>query len=313
MRRFLILVLLVAAGAGILAATPTDSVKAVLELDQQFYYVGDPFLVKISIGNDGDAEVANPVKAGLFGGFEVTAAGGKKLESAGKPSAEEPVRPAKLGAKAFYGSVVDLTQIYPQLKTAGAYSVRWSADGVKSDAIELTIIPRFDPSKEYEAHVETEEGSFVIELLKSRSPVAVKSFVDLANAGFYDGLVFHEVRPDQVVSGGDPTGTGGGQAPFRYPAELSGMPVLAGTVVLKPASLAPPSNSSQFVIALRPEPRWTGQFTILGQVTQGLEVVKKISNLPSSDKPQFRPVKDVHTLKVQIVEKGARPAPGAGS
>src|SRR5262245_17297281 len=305
----LLFVALFAAAA--LAAAPAGQVTAVLELNQDFYYVGDPFLVRLSIGNNGTAEVANPVKAGIFGGFEVTA-GSKRLEPGGKPSAAEPVRPPKLGAKAFYGSVVDLTEIYPQLKSPGAYRLRWSSDGVTSDAIELKIIPKFDPAKDYEARVETEEGSFVIELNKARSPVAVKAFVDLANAGFYDGLLFHDVRPDQAVAGGDPTGTGGGQAPFRYPAELSGSPVLAGTVILKPASLAPPSNSSQFVIALRPEPRWTGQFTILGQVVQGLETVKKISNVPA-DRPAFRPTKEVHTLKVQIVEKEAPKSTSTGS
>jgi cyclophilin family peptidyl-prolyl cis-trans isomerase len=56
------------------------------------------------------------------------------------------------------------------------------------------------------------------------------------------------------------------------------------------------------VIAVRPEPRWTGQFTVLGQVVQGLEVVKKISNAPS-EKPSFRPTKDIHTLRIRIVEK----------
>jgi len=110
------------------------------------------------------------------------------------------------------------------------------------------------------------------------------------------------VRPDQAVAGGDPSGTGAGQAPFRFPAELSALPVLAGTVLLKPAGLAPPANSSQFMIALRPEPRWTGQFTVLGQVIQGLDVVKKISNVPS-EKPSFRPSKEIHTLRVKIVEK----------
>ena len=284
-----------------LAAAPADGVKAVLELDQNFYYVGDPFLVKISIGNEGTAEASNPVKGGLVDGFEVQSSG-KKLDPAGKAGASEPARPAKLAPKAFYGTVVDLTQMYPQLKNAGSYRVRWSADGVTSEAIELKIIPKFDPTKDYQAQVDTEEGSFVIDLLEARSPVAVKAFVDLANAGFYDGLIFHDVRPDQAVAGGDPSGTGAGQAPFRFPAELSALPVLAGTVLLKPAGLAPPANSSQFMIALRPEPRWTGQFTVLGQVIQGLDVVKKISNVPS-EKPSFRPTKEIHTLRVKIVEK----------
>ena len=311
MLRLLFLASAAALALAAVVAAPASPVKAVLELDQDFYYVGDPFLVRLSIGNDGSAEVANPVKGALFDGFEVTS-GGKRLEPSGKPSAAEPVRPPKLGAKAFYGSVVDLTEVFPQMKNAGAYRLRWSADGVTSEAIELKIIPKFDPAKDYEARIDTEEGSFTIELARGRSPVAVKAFVDLANAGFYDGLLFHDVRPDQAVAGGDPTGTGGGQAPFRYPAELSGSPVLAGTVILKPASLAPPSNSSQFVISLRPEPRWTGQFTILGQVVSGLEVVKKISNVPS-ERPSFRPSKDVHTLKVQIVEKGAVKSAPSGS
>lgn len=311
MRPSLALPLAACAALAVLAAAPADSVKAVLELDQNFYYVGDPFHVRVSIGNDGAAETPNPVKGGLFSGFEVSV-GGKRLESQGKTSAAEPVRPAKLGPKTFYGSVIDLTELYPQLKSPGAYTIRWSSDGVKSEAIELRIIPKFDPAKEYEARVETEEGSFVIDLLKSKSPVAVKSFVDLANAGFYDGLVFHDVRPDQAVAGGDPTGSGAGQAPFRYPAEMSSTPVLAGTVVLKPASIAPPANSSQFVISLRPEPRWTGQFTVLGQVVSGLEVVKKISNLPTGQQAN-RPSKDVHTIRVQIVEKASAGPPSTGS
>jgi len=78
---------------------------------------------------------------------------------------------------------------------------------------------------------------------------------------------------------------------------------VAGTVVLKPAGLAPPANSSQFIISLRPEPKWTGQFTVLGQVTDGLDIVRKISNLPSTDRPNFRPMTDIHTLHVTVIEK----------
>lgn len=317
MRRLVLLTLAV----GWVALLPTRSradaapgpVKAVLELDQSFYYVGDPFNVRVSINNGGDSEVANPVKGALFGGFVLEGADRKRIEPSGAPSASEPARPAKLASKAFYGTVVDMTKVYPQLKSAGTYTIRWEADGVKSQVIDFKIIPRFDPSKEYEAVVDTEEGSFVINLLKARSPIAVKAFVDMAHAGFYDGLVFHEVRADQAVSGGDPTGNGDGQASFRYPAELAAIPVIAGTVILKPAGFAPPANSSQFVIALRPEPRWTGQFTVLGQVSEGLDVVKKISNVQSSDKPSYRPLKDVHTLRVQIREKATSPPPAAGS
>jgi cyclophilin family peptidyl-prolyl cis-trans isomerase len=287
-------------------------VKAQIELNQQFFYIGEPMSVRISVSNGGAAEVANPVKSALFGAFTVADAQGKRLEPAAKPSAQEPTRPAKLAPNAFYGAVVDLSQMYPQLRSKGRFSIKWSADGVSSDEIVVTIIPKFDPSKDYTARVETEQGTFVIDLLKRTAPIAVKAFVDLANAGFYDGLLFHEARGDQMIGGGDPTGTGRGQAPLRFPAELAAVPIVTGTVVMKPAGLAPPANSSQFVISLQPQPSWIGQFTVMGQVIDGLDTVRKISNVATSDPPNFKPLKDVHTLHVTIEEKGspARTATG---
>ena len=316
MRRISAVVIMLALGVlATRAATPPAkpaslTVRAVMELQRQFYYVGDPMTVRISISNDGASEVPNPVKSPLFGSFIVAAPDGKRIAPQAKPQAQEPSRPTKLTPSEFYGAVVDLSQMYPQLRAKGKYSIRWSADGVSSDEIVVTIIPRFDPAKDYTARVETELGEFVIELHRKTAPIAVKTFVDLANAGFYDGLVLHEARVDQIVGGGDPTGTGGGQAPMLYPAEMAAIPIVAGSVVMKPAGLAPPANGSQFVISLRPEPGWIGQFTVLGQVIEGLEIVRKISEVPTSDRPKYRPLKDIHTIHVTIQEKtppGAHP------
>ena len=295
------------------AQPATGGVGVLMELNQQFYYIGEPLNVRVAISNGGASEVSNPVKGALFSAFSVADSQGKRLEPQAKPEAQEPSRPAKLAPNAFYGAVVDLSQMYPQLRSKGRYSIRWSEDGVASDEIVVTVIPKFDPSKDYIARVETEQGAFVIELLKRTAPIAVKAFVDLANAGFYDGLLLHEARADQVVGGGDPTGTGGGQAPLLYPAELAAIPVVVGSVLLKPAGLAPPANSSQFVIALRPEPGWIGQFTVVGQVVDGLEIVRKISNVATSDKPKYRPMKDIHTVHVTIQEKAAPTGPSTGS
>jgi len=297
------IVALVAHAAAAPAKPAPSSVRAVLELNQQFYYIGDPMNVRVTLTNSGASEVSNPVKSPVLGAFTVSDANGTRIEPKGKPEAQEPSRPSKLAPKAFYGVVVELSQMFPQLTTKGRYTIGWSADGLEADKLLVTVIPKFDPSKNYSARVETEAGAFVLDLMKSTAPIATKAFVDMANAGFYDGLILHEIRSDQAIAGGDPTGTGGGQAPIRYPAELAAVPVVAGTVVLKPAGLAPPANSSQFIIALRPEPKWTGQFTVLGQVTDGLEIVRKISNLPSTDRPNYRPVTDIHTVRVTVVEK----------
>jgi cyclophilin family peptidyl-prolyl cis-trans isomerase len=283
-----------------------------MELNQQFYYVGEPLNIRVAIANGGSTEVSNPVKSPLFSSFTVADAQGKRLANQTKPEAQEPSRPAKLAPSAFYGAVVDLSQMYPQLRSKGRYSIRWSADGVSSDEIVVTVIPKFEPSKDYSARVETEQGTFVIDLLKRTAPIAVKAFVDLANAGFYDGLLIHEARGDQLIGGGDPTGTGGGQAPLRYPAELPPVPIVAGSVLLKPAGLAPPANSSQFVVALQPQPGWVGQFTVVGQVVDGLDIVRKISNVATADRPSYKPLKDIHTLHVTIQERGS-PAAAAGA
>jgi len=286
-------------------ATPAPgNVRAQMELNQQFYYIGDAMNVRVAISNGGTSEVPNPVKSPLFGAFTVADSQGKRLEPQAKADAQEPSRPAKLAPNAFYGAVVDISQMYPQLRSKGRYSIKWSADGVTSDEFVVTVIPKFDPSKDYSALVETEQGSFTIDLLKRTAPIAVKAFVDLSNAGFYDGLLIHEARGDQLVGGGDPTGKGGGQSPLRYPAELSPVPIVAGSVLLKPAGLAPPANSSQFVIALQPQPSWVGQFTVVGQVVDGLDIVRKISNVATADRPSFKPLKDIHTLHVTIQERG---------
>ena len=293
------------------AETRGGTVRAQMELNQNFYYVGDPLSVRVVISNTGSAEVSNPIKGDLFTAFSVSDAAGKRLEPGSKAEAQEPARPPKLAPNALYGGVVDLAKMYPQLRSTGRFTIKWSANGVAADDISVTIITKMDPKKDYAARVETEQGTFVIDLFKKTAPIAVKAFADLANAGFYDGLLIHEAIGNQLIGGGDPTGTGRGQAPLRYPAELGAVPIVVGSVLMKPAGLAPPANSSQFIVALQPQSAWIGQFTVVGQVVEGLEVVRKLSNLPTADPPSHKPLKDVHTLRVAIEEKASVPAPAA--
>ncbi len=314
LRVFSLLASILAAAGSVGAAEPAPSaVRAQLQLNQPFYYVGDGLEVRIKIVNGGMAEAVNPVKGPLLGAFAVSDAKGKQIESSSKTDAKEPARPDKLAPGASYAAVVDLTQMYPELKSRGRYTIKWSSGGVAADDISIVIIPKYLPSKDYLARVETEQGTFVIDLLKRQAPLAVKAFVDLANAGFYDGLIFYEARADQVISGGDPTGTGRGQAPLRYPAEMGAVPVVAGSVVLKPAGLAPPANSSQFAISLQSQPTWIGQFTVVGQVVEGLDIVRKLAGVPTADPPSYRPLKDIHTLHVTIQEKPAPARSATGS
>ena len=85
---------------------------------------------------------------------------------------------------------------------------------------------------------------------------------------------------------------------------------------MKPVSPSPPANGSQFMVVLRPEPAWIGQATVLGPVTEGLDVLRELSKQPSSQqasKPFFKPLKEIHIRSVVVTEKVAAKTPGNAS
>ncbi|MGZ8563357.1 MAG: peptidylprolyl isomerase, partial [Candidatus Limnocylindria bacterium] len=78
-----------------------------------------------------------------------------------------------------------------------------------------------DLTKSYSARFKTERGEIVCELFAADAPMTVENFVNLARAGFYDGVTFHRVIPGFMAQGGDPTGTGSGGPGYSFRDELS--------------------------------------------------------------------------------------------
>lgn len=131
------------------------------------------------------------------------------------------------------------------------------------------------------ATVQTEQGTFVIELYPAVAPQTVENFEKLVKQGFYNNLTFHRVVPDFVVQGGDPDGTGTGGPGYDIPGELSKTEKhLRGTVATarKGDEVNPQkrSSGSQFYICLEPQPSLDREYTIFGGVISGMEVVDKI-------------------------------------
>ena len=114
---------------------------------------------------------------------------------------------------------------------------------------ELTI----DPDKKYTAIIETEKGTFRIQLRPDIAIQTVNSFVFLAREGYYDGVTFHRVLPGFVAQGGDPTGTGSGGPGYTLPDEFSDTPFERGTVAMAsstdPETGESETSGSQFFIA----------------------------------------------------------------
>jgi len=135
--------------------------------------------------------------------------------------------------------------------------------------------PKLDP--ENTIYMDLKYGRVVIELFPDIAPKTVQRIKTLSQEGFYDGTPFHRVIEGFMAQGGDPTGTGTGGSPLpNLPAEFTTKRhFLRGTCGMARTS-DPDSGNSQFFIMFAPAPSLDGQYTIWGQVVQGMEFVDKI-------------------------------------
>lgn len=154
-------------------------------------------------------------------------------------------------------------------------------------------------AKDMTAVVETNMGTFSFKLYQEDAPQTVASFVKLANKGFYDGLIFHRVIEGFMIQGGDPTGTGTGGPGYTIKAEFNDNKHVAGAVSMA-RSGDPDSAGSQFFVCLDPAPHLDGQYTLFGQVVDGMDVVSAIGKV-KTDRGD-RPLEDVIMKKVTIEE-----------
>jgi cyclophilin family peptidyl-prolyl cis-trans isomerase len=132
----------------------------------------------------------------------------------------------------------------------------------------------------------------VLQLFADKTPLAVNSFVFLAQKGWFDDITFHRVLPGFVAQTGDPSGTGQGNPGYMFNNESH--PTLkfdqAGMVGM--ANSGPDTNGSQFFVTYGPAPHLDGSYTIFGKVLSGMDVVEQLTprdpqpglSLPPGDK-----------------------------
>ena len=126
-------------------------------------------------------------------------------------------------------------------------------------------------------YMELKDGRVVIELLPDLAPRHVERVKTLARQGFYDGTVFHRVIEGFMAQGGDPTGTGtGGSDLGNLPAEFTRQRGFVRGTVGAARTGDPNSANSQFYIMFAPAPHLDGQYTIWGQVTEGMDHIDAI-------------------------------------
>lgn len=151
--------------------------------------------------------------------------------------------------------------------------------------------------------IETNMGTMKLRLFPEIAPKTVENFTKLIEDGFYDGLIFHRVIPGFMIQGGDPKGDGTGGPGYTVPAEfskkLSHIPGALSTARL--GDMVNPekaSSGSQFFIVHGDATFLDNEYTIFGQLFDGMDVVDKIANAEKA--PNDKPLEDVIMEKVTL-------------
>lgn len=181
-----------------------------------------------------------------------------------------------------------------------------STTGPTEPTTSTTLV--IDPAKRYRATIETSKGT-VVALLDPSDPEqsvgGINNFVSLARQGFYDGLIFHRVVDGFMIQGGDPEGTGSGDAGYSFGTDADVPPGITYDVGdLAFANNGPVSSSgSQFFIGAGEAMKTLqdrGRYIKFGTVVEGLDVARAIAALETPDTQQ--PSETVTMIKITVEE-----------
>jgi peptidyl-prolyl cis-trans isomerase A (cyclophilin A) len=162
----------------------------------------------------------------------------------------------------------------------------------------------------------TSEGSFTVQLMPGHAPKTVQNFIGLASGGkewtdprdgrvtteaLYPGTTFHRVIHGFMIQGGDPTGTGMGGPGYTFEDETpADGPSFDRPGLLAMANAGPGTNGCQFFVTVAPTEWLTGRHTIFGEVTDGYDVVERISKAPTG--AQDRPEAEIVIERIDIAD-----------
>jgi cyclophilin family peptidyl-prolyl cis-trans isomerase len=148
------------------------------------------------------------------------------------------------------------------------------------------------------AIIETNHGTIRAELFEGRAPKTTANFIELAEKGFYDGVIFHRIISDFMIQGGDPKGTGTGGPGYSIDDEFHPELRHDGPGILSMANAGPNTGGSQFFITLAATPWLDDRHAVFGRVVQGMDVVEAIGAVETD--AGDRPVDEVRIERVSV-------------
>ena len=181
---------------------------------------------------------------------------------------------------------------------SGGSSMNCEISGDKSKANLVDL----DDGKTHSVAVKTSKGDFTFDLATKISPCTTASFAGLVDKGFFDGLTFHRIVPGFVIQGGDPEGSGMGGPGYsvvdKPPADTQ---YKKGLVAMAKTQAEPAGTSgSQFFVVTSESVSLPPDYAVLGDVTDGMDVVEKIGKLGNPSDPSGTPTEKVTIDKMEL-------------
>lgn len=310
------------------AQEPVNLLKLTISTPKDSYVLGDWVEVKFNLHNTGQADLnlVKPIVDVHSVSFEITC---EYLKS--RP--EEPRRYFTFVHTVYTPSVSEsnkgrLEKIV--LKSGKEYSCTFKIPAlligkmkvlasyqgwtqkVKSNPIEVEINPAVNvkaDAQELIAVIDTNHGKIICKFYPENAPNTVLNFIKLAKEGFYTNHIFHRVIKGFMIQGGCPKGNGTSGPGYSIKAEFNQQKHLVGTLSMA-RSQHNDSAGSQFFICLGPTPQLDNKYTIFGQVSNGIEVVKEIGEVKTTGRgnPADKPLADV-VIKQIIIKPAEIPLP----
>ena len=171
-----------------------------------------------------------------------------------------------------------------------------------SVASDATFTTATDATPNRTAVIQTGMGTIKVELYENRAPLTTANFIGLAEAGFYNGLIFHRIIDDFMIQGGDPEGTGAGGSDETIDLEINAELRHVDGAISMARGQDPNSASSQFFICDGDQRSirsfLDGSYAVFGQVIDGIEYVRAIAEVETDDAD--KPLTDVVMTSVTI-------------
>jgi cyclophilin family peptidyl-prolyl cis-trans isomerase len=237
---------------------------------------------------------------------ETASAPPAQAQPASPPAAEAPAVKAEAPAQPAPAPVTPdpaASSPAPAASTASAATAAAEPAAPPADEKPATTSP--PAGSDDRIVITTEHGRIIIDLFEEDAPKHSENFKKLAREGFYNGLSFHRVIEGVMAQAGEPQGTGPRGVSYTIPAEIK-RPHRRGSVGAARRFLNNPtreSNGSQFYICFTAQPRLDGEYTVFGQVIEGMDVVDKLKRGDGASGVMVPPNSGDKLLKVEVVPR----------